>query len=297
MGTLEYDLRSITSIPRHSAVLLFGYGTAMFQLRLKALGIRHAVNMDGIEWQRAKWGVVARSWLRLNELAATRLADILIADHPEIRSYLKRRFGVDSRMIAYGGDVETSRDVANAHPLLERYRANAFFLLIARAEPENQVHVILDAYRRSQSPVPLLVIGNFEATAYGRGLKDSHPTVDFAGPVYDADVLNGLRSRATMYLHGHSVGGTNPSLIEAMAAGSVIAAHDNPFNRWVAGDGAVYFSDSEGLSILLRRPPDDSMGRALRTAAAQACNDRFRWPSILQAYAGVVEELLTADRR
>lgn len=291
LGTLQYDFRSIRMIPRHSVVLLFGYGTALFQLRLKALGIPHAVNMDGIEWQRAKWGAAARAWLRLNEFIATRLADLLIADHPEIGSDLARRLGVESRMIAYGVDLDAGRDVAACHGVLDKYRNRPFFLVIARAEPENQIHVILEAYRLSKSPVPLVIVGNFDATPYGRGLKADNPAVDFVGAVYEEKVLNRLRSTASLYLHGHSVGGTNPSLIEAMAAGGVIVAHDNVFNRWVAGSGALYFAGSDDLAAFFSTPPDDKRCSELRRAATASCEARFRWGGILQAYAGVVEDL------
>lgn len=291
LGTLEYDYRSIMAIPRRSVALLFGYGTALFQLRLRALRIPHAVNMDGIEWQRAKWGVAARTWLRLNEFVATRLSDILIADHPEIRIYLAHRLGVDSRMIAYGVDLGASRDVGSGHAVAEKYASKQFFLVIARAEPENQIHVILEAYRLSRTSVPLLVVGDFDATVYGRSLKANNPSVDFAGPVYDESALNRLRSAATLYVHGHSVGGTNPSLIEAMAAGGVVAAHDNVFNRWVAGGGALYFGGSGDLAEYLKRPPVEPLRSELRRAAAASCATRFSWDQILQAYAGVVEEL------
>jgi glycosyltransferase involved in cell wall biosynthesis len=296
LGTLQYDFRSIRMVPRHSVVLLFGYGTALFQLRLKALGIPHAVNMDGIEWQRAKWGVVARAWLRLNEFIATRLADLLIADHPEIGNYLARRFGVESRMIAYGVDLGAGRDVAACHDVLDKYRNQPFFLVIARAEPENQIHVILEAYRLSKSPVPLVIVGNFDATPYGRGLKADNPAVDFVGAVYEEKVLNRLRSTASLYLHGHSVGGTNPSLIEAMAAGGVIVAHDNVFNRWVAGSGALYFSHSAALAGHFRNPPGESLRSALRSAAARSCEAQFSWGHVLQAYAVVVDELCAKTR-
>jgi glycosyltransferase involved in cell wall biosynthesis len=291
LGTLQYDFRSISTIPRDSVVLLFGYGTALFQVRLKVLGIPHAVNMDGIEWQRAKWGAVARAWLKLNEFLATRLADLLIADHPEIGNYLARRFRVESRMIAYGVDPDAHRDVAAGHCVLDRYRDQPFFLVIARAEPENQIHVILAAYRLSKSPIPLVVVGNFDATRYGRDLKAGNPGVDFVGGVYDERVLNRLRSTASLYLHGHSVGGTNPSLIEAMAVGGVIVAHDNIFNRWVAGSGALYFSQSADLAEHLRNPPGEPQRNALRIAASSTCEAKFTWAQVLDAYAGVVGEL------
>jgi glycosyltransferase involved in cell wall biosynthesis len=290
LRTLQYDFSSVLQIPRHSVVLLFGYGTALFQLRLRALRIPHAVNMDGIEWQRAKWGPFARVWLRLNEYIAAKASDVLISDHPEIQKILARRLGVDSRMIAYGAYQGPRSEVQGGHPA-EHYLGRPFFLVIARPEPENQVHVVLEAYRASKSAIPLLIIGDFDSTTYGRTLKAQNPGVDFAGPVYDAAVLDRLRSGSTLYLHGHSVGGTNPSLIEAMAAGAPIAAHDNVFNRWVAGDSAIYFTDSADLSGHLANPPAEPLRSELSRAAVAASATRFNWDHVLDAYAGLVEDL------
>lgn len=294
LATLQYDWRSFARVPRGAIALIFGYGTALFQLRLKRLAIRHAVNMDGIEWQRQKWGRSARVWLRINERVAAMLSDELIADHPEIKSYLQREFGAMSTMIAYGVDLETfDGTLQNDHPLLARYPRDSYLLVIARPEPENQIHILLDAHAKSGRQLPLLVVGSFESNAYGRHLRRSHPTVDFAGPVYDIAVLNSLRARAKLYLHGHSVGGTNPSLIEAMAAGAPVVAHDNPFNRWVLGEaGGWFFHGVDDLAALLREMPDDSQRQRAVTEARAACQARFLWPQILAGYDSVVERLV-----
>jgi len=292
LGTLEYDLRSILGIERGAVALIFGYGTAVFQIFLKLAGIRHCVNMDGFEWKRAKWGLMARSWLRLNECVACRMADLLVADHPEVQRYLLKRYGRQSVMIAYGSDSSSRSPIEAArYDLLNRYGAGSFFLVIARPEPENQIHLILDAYAQSSRRLPMVVVGDFSRTAYGRALKHRHPDVDFVGAIYDECVLNVLRRRAALYLHGHSVGGTNPSLVEAMAAGALIAAHDNVFNRWVAGSGALFFRDRDELVSLLDTPLSESERQRFIEAALQICRERFSWSQILREYGGVVREL------
>ena len=294
LATIQYDWRSFARVPQGAIALIFGYGTALFQLRLRRLAIRHAVNMDGIEWQRQKWGRSARLWLRLNERAAATLSDELIADHPEIQRYLQRALGAVSTMIAYGVDAEAIDGALVAdHPLLARYPRDSYLLVIARPEPENQIHLLLDAHAHSGRQLPLLVVGNFEANAYGRHLRECHPTVDFVGPVYDVAVLNSLRARARLYLHGHSVGGTNPSLIEAMAAGAPVVAHDNPFNRWVLGDaGGWFFHSIDDLASLLRDMPDAAQCQRVVAAARATCRARFLWPQILAGYDAVVARLL-----
>lgn len=295
LGTIEYDWRSFQAVPPGSVALIFGYGTGIFQKRLRRLGIPHAVNMDGIEWQRAKWGRLARTWLRANERAAVRHADILIADHPQIQRYLQEEFHAPSSMIAYGIDDDAlqPRETLPGHALLDQYHANGYLLIVARPEPENQIHILLDAYARSRRKLPMLVLGNFDANAYGRALRARHPEAHFAGGVYDARVLDALRERSALYLHGHSVGGTNPSLIEAMAAGALVVAHDNPFNRWVMGPhGGLFFQGAADLHALLDEAPLPQVERsALVAAARDRCRAQFRWASILQGYSDIVDTL------
>lgn len=302
LGTIEYDWRSFKEVPAGAVALIFGYGTGIFQGYLKQHGIPHAVNMDGIEWQREKWGRAARIWLRINERFAARQADILIADHPEIQRYLQRQLGASSTMIAYGVDADalTPGDKQGlAHPLLDQYPEQSFSLVVARPEPENQIHVTLEAFERSEKKRPMVVLGNFEVNDYGRQLRARHTDVHFAGGVYNAPVLNELRRRSSLYIHGHSVGGTNPSLIEAMAAGALLVSHDNPFNRWVMGGDAsgLFFRNAEDLAVHLDNPPDAALRESMIAAARQRCVEQFLWCRILDEYDNVVARLLQTQRR
>ncbi|KWW37238.1 glycosyltransferase involved in cell wall biosynthesis [Cupriavidus metallidurans] len=301
LGTIEYDWRSFKEVPSGAVALIFGYGTGIFQRYLKLRGIPHAVNMDGIEWRREKWGRLARIWLRMNERAAARRADILIADHPEIQRYLQDELGKDSTMIAYGVDddaLEPGDRSSLSHPLLDQYPDQSFSLVVARPEPENQIHVTLDAFERSSKKYPMVVLGNFEINDYGRQLRAKHPDVHFAGGVYNAPVLNELRRRSSLYIHGHSVGGTNPSLIEAMAAGALLVAHENPFNRWVMGGNAsgLFFTGAEDLAAHLDNPPAPEVRAKMIAAARQRCVEQFLWRRILDEYDDVVARLLKAIR-
>jgi glycosyltransferase involved in cell wall biosynthesis len=295
-GTIEYDWRSFRAVPKGAIALIFGYGTGIFQRRLQRLGVRHAVNMDGIEWKRAKWGRAARVWLRWNERVAIRYADELIADHPEIQAYLLSAFDVPSTMIAYGVDDSAlvPPEATPAHPLLSQYADGSYFLAVARPEPENQLHVLLEAYTNSSRRLPLVVIGNFDANAYGRALKQAHPEAHFAGGVYNAHALDALRRRSALYLHGHSVGGTNPSLIEAMAAGAWVVAHDNRFNRWVLQDGGMYFRDATSLRDLMDESGIDHRAHHVSNARRR-CREAFLWRDILDAYSQVCFRLLNSQ--
>ncbi|MCP4164480.1 MAG: glycosyltransferase family 1 protein [Chloroflexi bacterium] len=299
LGTIEYDWRSFKEVPENAVALIFGYGTGVFQRYLKQRSIPHAVNMDGIEWRREKWGRLARIWLRMNERSAARQADILIADHPEIQRYLQEELGKESTMIAYGVDDDAlqpgNRDDLS-HPLLTQYPSQSFSLVVARPEPENQIHVILEAFERSEKKKPMVVLGNFEINDYGRQLRTKYTDVHFAGGVYNTGVLNELRRRSNLYIHGHSVGGTNPSLIEAMAAGALLLAHDNPFNRWVLGGdtSGLFFKAAADLAAHLDNPPDPTMRTSMIHAAQQRCVEQFLWSRILSEYDAVLARLQEA---
>ena len=295
-ATLAYDWRSFAEVPQGAVALIFGYGTAAYQWRLRRRGIPHAVNMDGLEWQRQKWGRVARTWLRLNERLAAAWADELIADHPTIQDDLRRRLGTASTMVAYGVDI-ADLGTAPSAALPDGLVPGGYHLVIARPEPENQIHVLLQAQALSGGATPLVVVGQFDATAYGRTLRQHHPQARFIGPVYDAAALQALRSQCLLYLHGHSVGGTNPSLIEAMAAGAPVVAHDNPFNRWVLGErSGWFFRGADDLATLLASPPPaHARAEAVRQAQA-ACRERFLWADILAAYGNIVDRLLARQR-
>ncbi len=272
---------------RPPLVLTLGYNTALFGLRLRAAGITHVINMDGIEWARSKWGPIARAWLYLNDWGGCLGATHLLADHPEIARHLATR--VPARrisMIPYGTDLVEASDPAPLAALgLEPGR---FLTLIARPEPENSVLEIVQAFSAKERGCRLVVLGRFrpeDVRYHARVMAAASAEVSFPGAIYDPALLAALRQHGLAYLHGHRVGGTNPSLLEAMGAGNAVIAHDNRFNRWVAGEGALYFADVDGCAAaieqLLARPELGArMGQANREAAAT----RFDWSLVLSQY-------------
>ncbi len=272
---------------RAPLVLTLGYNTALFGLRLRAAGITHAINMDGIEWARSKWGPVAKAWLYLNDWGGCLGASHLLADHPEIARHLQTRVKpARISMIPYGTDLV---DHADATPLAALgVQPGAFMTVIARPEPENSVLEIVRAFSAKPRSCKLVVLGRlvpqdneYHAEVMAAASKD----VLFPGAIYDAGVLAALRQHGLAYLHGHTVGGTNPSLLEAMGAGSAVIAHDNKFNRWVVRQGARYFSDvgscTKAIDELLG---DDDLRVRLGQANRQAAATRFSWPLVLSQY-------------
>ena len=295
LGTMVFDWQAIAHAARYKDLCLtLGYNTAVFCALLRLKGIPNLINMDGIEWSRAKWGPLAKTWFWLNDWAGCWLGNHLIADHPRIQAHLQSRVPASKiTMIPYGADAVTSAPLQPLQAL--RLLPGLYLTVIARAEPDNSLLEIVKGFSVKPRGLQLLVLGNYEArNAYHCAVKAAaSPEVVFAGAVYDQRIVQALRFHCTAYVHGHRVGGTNPSLVEALGAGNAVIAHNNRFNRWVAGRGAAYFTDADSFSRrldeLLANPATLA---ALRQRGTARFNDAFGWTNVLDAYAKLLTQYM-----
>ena len=288
LGTIIFDLKSIVHSLRYKGVFLtLGYNTAIFNLLHRVFGKYNIINMDGIEWKRQKWGAVAKLWFWLNERFGCWFGNHLVADHPAIADHLATRASRGKiTMIAYGGREITGADesiLSNFGLCRDRYA-----ILIARAEPENSILEVVQAFSSKERGVKLVVLGDYQSdsNAYHRAVLDAaSEEVIFPGAIYDTDSIGALRYFARIYVHGHQVGGTNPSLVEALGAGNAILAHDNPFNRWVAKDAALYFDDMSSIDDVFEKVfGDDELVATLRERSKSNFRENFQWHDILLEY-------------
>jgi glycosyltransferase involved in cell wall biosynthesis len=288
VGTMHFDWKAIKhSLGENGVVLTLGYNTGLFNARYRASSLPNLMNMDGIDWKREKWSLPARIWFWFNEWAGARVADHLIADHPEIARHLSRHTPEKKiTVIPYGADLVTSAPVE----LIQKFnlKRKNYHLLIARPEPENYILEIVRAYSLRKRGMPLVILGKYspEGTAYQKAvLKAAGSEIVFLGPVFERDIVRALRFHARAYFHGHRVGGTNPSLVEALAAGNAVLAHDNRFNRWVAGDGALYFRTPKDIEdILLRLDREPAKLLAMEEASLKRHREDFTQEKVLTAY-------------
>ena len=292
LGTIIFDARSTMHAARRPGlVLTLGYNTAIFGLLYRLRKIPNVMNMDGIEWKRDKWSPAAKLWLYLNERVGCRLADHLIADHPDIKRHLARkRDGGRITVIPYGADPVDDADAS----VLDDFSVapNGYCLVIARPEKENSILEIVSAFSKKRRGVRLLVLGAFdpEAKAYHREVIGSaSDEVAFPGAIYDRTTVGALRRYCRLYIHGHRVGGTNPSLVEALGAGTPVLAHDNRFNRWVAGEGAAYFKDAGECALMLDSLlGDDGRLEGMGEASLRRFRESFTWDKVLSVYEEVL---------
>ncbi len=292
LGTMLFDWKAIRhSMRQKGVVLTLGYNTAAFNCLYRFSGVKNIMNMDGIEWKRAKWPLPARIWFWANEWAGARLANHLVADHPEICKHLSRHTSrAKISTIAYGADPVTNAPES----LISQFDLSPkqYYLLIARPEPENSILEIVRGYSFRSRGLPLVVLGKYKTggTPYQKAVLDAAgPEVRFLGALFDRDIVKALRYHARGYLHGHQVGGTNPSLVESLAAGNAVIAHDNRFTRWVAGEGAAFFRTPEDIDrILLSLEKAPETLAAMEMASRERHSEAFAQEKILSSY----EELL-----
>lgn len=295
--TIFFDLCClIAARNQHDVVYMLGYGASLFCFMPRLWGKSVWINMDGIEWARTKWSLPARLWLRIMERIAMWTPNRIIADAVAIKDHLQQRHKrlPQTSVVPYGAPVVLNAD---SHLLNEwDLVPDGYYLVVCRLEPENHVLEILQGYAASNSALPLIVLGNYQTgTAYVQKLlaiADSR--IRLIGTVYDPEKLQALRFHARAYFHGHSVGGTNPSLLEALGCGNAVIAHDNAFNYEVAEKAALYFASSTDIPGLIQRlESDEAMRKEMRTMAREVVAKRYTWELITDAYL----QLLTRDVR
>ena len=251
--------------------------------------------MDGLEWKRDKWSTPARLWLYINERAGCLLGNQLIADHPEIKNHLATRVNKDKiTMIPYGSDRIEQADTS----LIEPYglSPDEYAIVIARPEPENSILEIVSAFSSKTRNKKLVVLGNFDMADpeyCNKVFAAASDEVIFPGAIYEQAVVKALRYFSCLYVHGHQVGGTNPSLVEALGAGNPVLAHNNKFNRWVAGDQNLYFDSITGCSTAFDLILEDKKLREnIASANYQRHFEMFTWENILGQYLSSFERAI-----
>jgi len=259
------------------------------------------MNVDGLDWERAKWGPIARSYFRSAARSAVRWCSELVTDAEAMREYYRDRFGRDSRMIAYGASIESSDapELLRAMNLAPR----DYYLVVSRLIPENSLEVMLEGFRRSDTKRRLVVVGaaNYRDGFHARlrAIADSDERIDLVGQIADQRLLKELWCNCYAYLHGHSVGGTNPALLRAMGYGSCVLARDTVFNAEVLGTpngaGLLFANDAESVAAVIDRVdahPD--LAARHRELAPRRIAERYTWERIVDEYEALFRDVTGA---
>lgn len=296
LETLSHTALSVAHAVAHRCDVAFVFNAANAPLLplLRLAKVPVVTHVDGLEWKRAKWSGAGQRYYRRAEALAVRWSDALIADAMGISDYYQQRFGVDTDYIPYGAPKLT--DVGTDRLAELDLAAHGYHLVVARMEPENHVHLAVEGYRRSAAKRPLIVVGSApyaqEYTDRVHSLAGQDPRIRFLGGVWDQELLDQLYAGALTYVHGHSVGGTNPSLLRAMGAGTATSAYDVNFNREVLGEPGRYFRNAADLAALCEQAEADESATLARGKALLGTLDRYDWDVVARDYRALAARVL-----
>lgn len=282
--SIPYDVVSVfhSLLFTKNDLLVLGVSGAIALPFFKLFSNRKVVtNIDGLEWKRAKWGKAAKWFLKFSEKIAVKFSDTVIADNAAIAEHVKNAYNKQATIIAYGGDHALTSDLCN--------EKEDFAMALCRIEPENNVQMILDAYSKLPAK-ELKFIGNWNNSEFGKSLKkqyDGFENIEIIDPIYDLDELFKLRNKANSYIHGHSAGGTNPSLVEMMFFNLSIYCFDCNYNRASTENKAIYFSSSDDLikQLTTEKNNIESAGNMQEIAER-----RYTWAIVKQEYEGLFND-------
>jgi glycosyltransferase involved in cell wall biosynthesis len=271
---------------------------APFCVLLRCLGKRIVIHTDGLGWKRRKWGPVARRYYKAVEWVCAKVANALVTDNPAMQTYYQKEYRCDTLLISYGAATRYGRD-NTIYPDLG-VGPKRYILVVARLEPENNVDLIIEQYVLSNVDVPLVIVGN---APYGpqyleRLRRIANESVIFAGRIDDQAKLNALYAGAYLYIHGHEVGGTNPSLLRAMASGTAPVVVNVPFNVSVIADtGRVFEKANNSLSELLRClvQDEDSVQRYGERAKIRT-DEEYRWDTVVSLHHDMFSQISAGGR-
>lgn len=286
VSSIFYDIISIIHavfIKRVDNLLILGVSGCLILPFIKKLSsVRICTNIDGLEWKRDKWSKNAKRFLKWSEKIAVNYSDNIIADNQEISNYVLSEYNKPCAVIAYGGD----HAIAHSSNLeIVDFENNSYALALCRIEPENNVHVILEAFVGVGKK--LKFIGNWANSEYGKDLKRKYqgfPNIELIDPIYDIAKLDVIRRNCSVYIHGHSAGGTNPSLVEMMFFGKPIICFDCKYNRYTTHNLSDYFSNSCDLNSKITNFIDNDEGVMLRRIA----EENYTWDKIRRQYENLL---------
>ncbi|CAH0223488.1 hypothetical protein SRABI76_02570 [Microbacterium oxydans] len=279
---------------RPDATFVFNAANSPFLPLLRLRRAPVALHMDGLEWRRSKWGPRGKAYYRWAEQFGVRTADALIADAPGIADYYRHQFDVPTEMIRYGAPILESVDDGRIEAL--GLTPAGYHLVVARFEPENHVLEIVEGYRRSAATLPLVVVGSAPySSEYTQRIQQAaagDERIRLVGGVYDQELLDALYFHAFTYDHGHSVGGTNPSLLRALGASTAVIAFDVAFNREVLDDEGWFFSTPDDVATAFEQSEaDPDRTRDLGVRGQERARTAFRWEDVADAYEHLARSL------
>lgn len=291
-GQFVYDLNCLRDARKRNfdVVLIMGYTSSSVWGSMYPQNSTIITNMDGMEWKRSKYSKPVQKFLRYAEKLAVKHSEYYISDSLVIKGYLADKYQINSEYIPYGADLFTEEEREQID--LEDALKEDYFLLMARMEPENNIESILDGFNQSNSARKFKVLGDTN-NRFGKFIThkfNNDERIEFKGGVWDTPKIRLMQNNSYLYFHGHSVGGTNPSLLEAMASEALIAAHNNPFNKAVLTSDAYYFSNAADVRQLVENVQRKDTERNMVNNNLRKIQYQFNWEKVIDQYENFIIE-------
>lgn len=288
--SIFFDFVSLfLSYKKFDKVLILGCSGSIFQPFFRSYKHKFIMNLGGLDWQRSKWNYLTRKYLKLSERLGVKYSGQIISDNEGIKEYIANEYGVDSCVIAYGGDQVFKVQPTQKDKEKYLFLGKPYAFTVARIQPDNNIEMICNSFNES-SLFPLIIVGNWNSSSYGQEIKQTfqnRSNLILLDAIYDQRELNLIRSNCFVYLHGHSAGGTNPALVEAMSLNLPIFAFDNIFNRYTTDNRAVYFTGSKILQnkllIVLEKELKQNADSMISIAKSKYC-----WNKVCLDYAQIL---------
>lgn len=288
--SIIYDMISLLHAAiKCNVLLVLGTSGCVFLPLIKLFNKKIILNPDGLEWKRGKWNKPAKWFLKLSEKIGIRYADIVIADNKRIQEYIKETYKRESELIEYGGDHASHVPMSAVTKRKYSLETNNYAFKVCRIEPENNIHLILEAFKGSN--ITLVIVGNWNYSKYGMDLRSKYGfyrNLRLLDPIYEQESLDELRSNCCLYIHGHSVGGTNPSLVEAMSIGLCAVVFNVEYNIETTENCALYFNSASDLTKILNDYDNNKINiSSYKEKMSEIAKRRYTWDLITEKYARV----------
>ncbi len=287
-GIIYDSIALFKAISKHDKVLFLGFGGGFAIPFLKKYKSKIILNIGGLDWKRDKWPQFAQNLIKKAEQLLVKNSGQIISDNIGIQNYIRKEYKRESTLITYGGDQAKMQAISESWLSIYPFLKNEYAFIVARIQPDNNIEMVLEAFS-NQTKMPLVIVGNWQNSRYGKSLKAKYQnTKNFVllDAIYNRLELDVLRSNCTLYIHGHSAGGTNPSLVEAMYLGLPIFAFASGYNEYTTENKAIYFKDAYQLAALIKDYHLLNL-QALGKEMKQIAEISYRWNNIANKYKEV----------
>ena len=294
---LLFNFDSMRKVWNADIIYCCGVGNAFSVFLPFLFGKKYITNPDGIGWKRLKYSSFGRIVLKVMFVITSAFSPYIVCDSKGIEKIFRTNFFRKKNIttIEYGAHLNRTvgLQTTTIQSILEKHKLKSmqYHLVVSRLEPENNIDIIINGYTKHQRKFPLIIVGNISQTKYVRNLTDlQNKEVKFVGGIYDSNELNVIRSNAYSYIHGHSVGGTNPSLLEAMASKNLCVCHENDFNKSLIGKDGFYFKTSTEISSIFEKIEETNLDK-IRESGYKKISNYYNWENIVNLYISYFQKI------